>query len=404
MTLKLYERNYGVSGAASLIGLLDETISASVTDTLGGIPEITFRYPCSGSVYSQITPGRVVVCKSSPRSADQPFRITGFTKQMNGLCTFTGRHLIGDLDGVPIISLSDSEIVRSDVIRKFGTAYASANRFGVTVYGTPEALPTFTWSWGGSSDEDDEIIYDVLNPGSALSYLLADGGIMDQIGCELEFSGLTVREVVRRGRTRSAPIDYGKNLTAFKLERDEEARYNAILPFYRKADGTIITGAHVYAEDPVTLNPAVHEDVQIFDESASYRVNVVDMTREVKSLLRIGYESFDDDSTDLELAGALWNKGLVTRYRNEHADEFAAEQSLTADFVPLEMTAEYFGESDTEVDLGDTVTIRHFPLGVTVTDRITKTVYDPIAEKYTGFSVGKEPKTIVDTIARIAGK
>lgn len=207
------------------------------------------------------------------------------------------------------------------------------------------AIGTYTW-----------MLYE---PKTVRSFLLEnEDSVQNVYGGEFEWNNYSVYLHENRGSNKGVKIRYGKNLIDLTQEENIENTITGIYPIW-KSDGTVV-------ELPEKVVHASNANNFPF-----YRTVVQDLTSE-----------FDQMPTEEELREAatvfIQNEGIGI-----------PEVSLEVNFVNLSDTMEYSGVGGLQsVNLGDTVTVEFPDLGVSAEQKVTKTEYDVLTERYTKVTIG----------------
>lgn len=216
------------------------------------------------------------------------------------------------------------------------------------------AIGTYTW-----------MLYE---PKTVRSFLLEnEDSVQNVYGGEFEWNNYSVYLHENRGSNKGVKIRYGKNLIDLTQEENIENTITGIYPIW-KSDGTVV-------ELPEKVVHASNANNFPF-----YRTVVEDLTSE-----------FDQMPTEEELREAatvfIQNEGIGI-----------PEVSLEVNFVNLSDTMEYSGVGGLQtVNLGDTVTVEFPDLGVSAEQKVTKTEYDVLNERYTKVTIG----TVKDSITNL---
>jgi hypothetical protein len=175
-----------------------------------------------------------------------------------------------------------------------------------------------------------------------------------------------------RGHDNGVKIAYAKNLTALKASISTESTYTGLYPFASLEDGLNVTLPEKVLQVPHP--PGTPE-----------RIFMKDFTQEL--------ERQNITPTALRNVAQTWlnanNIGLP-------------DISLEVDFVHLWQSPEYSNYSDLErLVLCDIVTVRHEDLGVDVSAKVIKTVYDTLKEKYKKITLGSAKSNMGSTLAAL---
>ena len=218
------------------------------------------------------------------------------------------------------------------------------------------AIGTYTW-----------MLYE---PKTVRSFLLGDDGdtVQNIYGGEYEWDNYSVYLHENRGSNKGVKIRYGKNLIDLTQEENIENTITGIYPIW-KSDGTVV-------ELPEKVVHAANASNFPF-----YRTVVQDLTSE-----------FDQMPTEEELREAatvfIQNEGIGI-----------PDVSLEVNFVNLSDTMEYSGVGNLQsVNLGDTVTVEFPDLGVSAEQKVTKTEYDVLNERYIKVTIGTVKESLTNLL------
>ena len=350
------------------IGLLADCIACEVTEERNGIYEAVIRYPITGIQYASILEGCLVKIKPNELSDPQLFRIYKTSKPINGIITINLEHISYILNGNPVAAYA--------VINAGATAAIDA------------ALSNATFAHGFSAWSDitsaHSVAFDV--PTSVRAILGGvEGSILDTWGGEYEFDNFIVKLHAARGTVTDIVIEYGKNLTDIKQERNIGNVYTALFPYAKYITKSTVNGVEVETEHLITLT----EKTIAAPTAASYAHN--------KARIRDFSGDFERDTAITESA----LRGVATAYLAANPID-TPSVNITLSFVPLWQTAEYANIAPLErVKLCDTVTVRFTKLGVTATAKIIKTVYNCLLERYITIELGTAKSNFGQTINNV---
>lgn len=352
--MRLFDENATVFDSLG-IGELPDASRAEVVEERNGMFELEFDYPVTGTRYGELKLGRIVCCKPSPHAGgDQPFRIYGITRPLDGKVTVDAAHISYDLNAESVGPVSASSAVEAMAAVHDGTAGGSA----------------FTY-W---TDKETVATMNVPTPSSARSLLGGvEGGVLDVYGGEYEFDTWTVKLHEQRGSDRGVLIEYGKNLVDIRQEENNRNVYTHVAPFWYNADIGLATLDHAV---PTGL-------------SGRRRTLTLDLSAD-ESLQSEG-EPVAPTSEQLEAA--------CLAYISSHGlDE--PKVSIEVDFAELSKAEGYEGIGVLEsVWLCDTVHVRFAELGVDATAKVVRGVYDVLADRWSTVELGDARSTLAKTIA-----
>ena len=338
------ETEYQNSG----IGVLIDAISCEVVEERNGAFELTMTYPVNGHRFSDIAVDMQILAKPNQTSRPQPFRIYNISKPTNGIVTINAEHISYWLSGILVRPFEANGAY--EAFRELKNKSIGMNPFNFTTTNYSNA----------------KIKVDV--PKNIRSILGGqEGSILDICGGEFEFDRYNVKLHENRGRDRGFVVSYGKNLTGIKCEEKTQGIVTSCVAYWTKeTDG----------ERETVIGHIVGTDFSYYD-----RMEALDC-------------SFDfDEKPTVEQLNEKAEKYIQ---ENENAPYF----SVSVEFVNLGDTVEYSQYKNLEtVELCDTITINHPIYGISVKEKVVKTVFDVLTEKYKRIDIGKLRTTIAKTVS-----
>lgn len=342
------------------IGALADTISCEVTEERNSTYECKMKYPITGNFYAEIRKERLIKAKPNDTAEEQAFRIYRITKPLNGIVTIYAQHLSYDLTTIATPAWTSTPITPQIAIEHVFENALTPHRF------------TFRTDYTEAKE------FAVSKPKSLRSVLGGSAGSLVSLwGGEFEWDNYNVIHHRGRGNTTGVVIEYGKNLTKIEQDTDITSVYTDLLPYAVMSDmegnETVITLSEQII--PITKTTLVSRKTLIKDFTDSFEMNE-EITEE---LLRARAEKY------------IQNNPLGTE-----------TPSLTISFEPLWKQPEYAAVLE-RVSLCDRVTVKHTDLGIEATAKVTKTVYDSLAEKYVSITLGSVRSTLVDSVTDTQG-
>lgn len=338
------------------IGALTDTISCEVTEERNGLFECLLKYPITGQHYGRIAKECIIKAKPNDTAKPQAFRIYRITKPLNGIVSIYGQHISYDLANVPVMPFTTEsrspQLILSQLL-------SGDSRFtGWTDYS--EAKP-----------------FSVAQPKSVRACLGGtEGSMLSKWHGEFEWDNFTVKFHTHRGQKTGVAIEYGKNLTALEQDEDNSGVYTQLLPY------AVFTAEGTERETVVTLP---EETLPIVS---------AEMVRE-KTLIM--------DFTDRFDSGTAITEEMLRAAANDYIRDNPLGMTVPTvkvSFEPLWKQPEYAALLE-RVSLCDIVTIRHSALGVSVSAMVVQTVYDCLAERYLGLTLGSEKSSMITTINQV---
>lgn len=339
------------------LGSLIEATSCTITEERNGSFELEMTYPVTGRHFNDIQLRSLIVAKPSPARDPQAFRIYEFTKPMDGMVTFRAEHVSYDL--------------AKCVVKPF-KATSCINAF--TTLKANFAAGTLVNNFSFNTDISKSGNLNIETPMSVRAVLGGtEGSILDLFGGEYEFDNFHVYLHSARGWYTNSVIRYGKNLTDIKQESSIASVYTKILPYWAGEVDEVFT---VVMLPEVTLSALSSGQSYDFES-----VMVVDFSSEFQEKPFV---------TDLRAKAKEW----ITA--NKPATPTV---SFDVSYMQLEQSEEYENLAVFErVELCDQVIVEFERYGISAEAKVTKTVYDPLAQRYTSVTLGDIRSKLSDTM------
>ena len=342
------------------IGHLKDAISCKVTEERNGNYTLTLQYPVGGAWYDSISEGAVIKAKANETSELQLFRIYKSSKPMKSGVTFSAEHISYDLQGLPIASLSLTDTTAeaalsagfdASLLPHGFTAWSDIETLNSISFTTPRSLRNLC---GGKEDS-----------------------VLDVWGGEFEFDNFLVKLHKNRGANRGVVINYGKNLTDAKQERNISECYTHFFPYAIKKNGE--------TEETVTLPEGIIELIDP-ENIGHTRAYPLDITNELPK--------------DAEINQVTLRK-CAEEYIKAHKLG-VPEVNITLSLMQIWDSPEYVQKANGErISLCDTVTVRFHELGIDAEAKVIKTEYDSLAERYSKIEVGDARSSLADTVVGV---
>ncbi len=349
-TMDQYQDNLG-------LGTLTDATACKVTEILNGEYELELTYPMTGEHFSELQTGRMIVARPYRNAAAlQPFEIYDESRAIGGQVTFYAQHISYKALGVPIRPVTAQNA-------QAAVSLVASN----AVISCPFTLTTDMTAAGTFAMEKPATLQNVLL-GSSDSLVSVYGG-------DVLRDGYSIQLLEHRGMDRGARIVYGRNLIDLTQEKSIAEMYDAVYPYYISTDedeGTQL----IELPDTLVL-------VSASDKASAKKVYMLDLSGE-----------FDDAP----------NQSQILQAANEYISKNGLDKpkvSLSLKYVDLSRTQEYADLKNLDhIELGDDVTVQFAALGVDVTARVQKIVYDVLLDANESIDVGDVRTNVVDAIAQ----
>ena len=200
------------------------------------------------------------------------------------------------------------------------------------------------------------------------------GSILDVWGGEYEFDNYTIKLHKSRGKDTGVIIDYGKNLTDVKQERNITDCYTCIMPYAVVKSGDT---------DKVIMMSEGTLPLIDFENIGHEKCLIVDLSSEFSEGEKVTSRTLKTKAQQYIKANDLGKPKV----------------NITVSFVNLWQTEEYKNIAPLErVNLCDIVTVRFVKLGVNAKAKVIKTVYDCLKEKYKSIELGDAKSNFSNTV------
>ena len=331
------------------LGFLAECLSCKVSNERNGVFECEFTYPITGPLYDKIQERRIIFATHDDSGDPQPFDIYARSAPINGIVTFYAHHISYRLSNAVVMPFTATSC--SDAMDKI-----QANLI-------TDRDDDFTF-W---TDKATAGPYEKKVPSICRTTLGGEeGSILDVYGRgDYIFDKFDVKLYQNKGRDTDVEIRYGKNLINIEHKIDNSESYNAIVPFWlNEESGVLVTLPEGYVS---------------YDDGTSYIVAVPFPMNEYFSTA----PSVEAMRTK---AQSLLNS----------SDAWVPSEGFSVDFIQLWNTEEYEQFAPLQkVNLCDTVRVYYPELGVdAVRERVVKTVYDTLLERYDEITLNELPTTL----------
>lgn len=330
------------------IGLLTDAVSCTVTEERNGAYEATLIYPAKGHLAEYIAEDAIIKAKANDTDEPQLFRIYKSGKQIGSNTTWNAEHISYELTGNPVERFSASGV----------NAEQALNRL--------LAAAVFKHKYTGASDittVNSTSITDVVSVRKALGGV--KGSILDTWGGEYHFNNYRIELLKARGADNGVTIEYGKNLTDAKQERNIANIVTAIFPYAKYTPEGEENEVYISLKEKTLVHAGAAD-------YAYKRCEIVDFSSEWES-------------------GTIITEDMLRTKAEAYLEKISTEPdiNITLSYAQLKKTKDYKNIQAMEsVALCDTVTVRIDKLQTEATAKIVKAKYDSLKERYDTMEIG----------------
>lgn len=338
------------------IGTLTDTVSCEVTEERNGVYECVIKYPVTGVHFGEIKKERLIKAKPNDTSKPQAFRIYRITTPLNGIVKIYAQHISYDLIGIPVPMCSTAPMMPQLLVDQlFASALIPHNFTFKTEFTLPQRC-------------------EITKPKNLRAVLGGSGGsVLDIWGGEFEWDNFEVLHHKERGANNGVVIEYGKNLTKLEQDSDISEIYTDLLPYAVSTDEEGVESVVTLYEQtlPITKTSLTQKKILIKDFTDSFEMG----------------ENIHHNELRLKAKDYIANNPLGIE-----------TPSLTISFAALWKQPEYPAILE-RVSLCDTVTVKHIDYGVSVKQKVIKTVYDSLLERYVSITLGAAKSNFINEVS-----
>ncbi len=330
------------------IGLLTDAVSCIVTEERNGAYEATLVYPAKGHLAEYIAEDAIIKAKANDTDEPQLFRIYSSGKQIGSNTTWNAEHISYELTGNPVERFSISGVNAEQALNSLLAAAVFKHKY--------TAISDIT-------TVNKTSIADVVSVRKALGGV--EGSILDTWGGEYHFNNYRIELLKARGTDNSVTIEYGKNLTDAKQERNIANIVTAIFPYAKYTPEGKENEVYVSLKEKTLVHAGAAD-------YAYKRCEIVDFSSEWES-------------------GTIITEDMLRTKAEAYLEKISTEPdiNITLSYAQLKKTKDYKNIQAMEsVALCDTVTVRIDKLQIEATAKIVKVKYDSLKEHYDTMEIG----------------
>ena len=330
------------------IGLLTDAVSCTVTEERNGAYEATLVYPAKGHLAEYIAEDAIIKAKANDTDEPQLFRIYKSGKQIGSNTTWNAEHISYELTGNPVERFSISGVNAEQALNSLLAAAVFKHKY--------TAISDIT-------TVNKTSIADVVSVRKALGGV--EGSILDVWGGEYHFNNYRIELLKARGADNGVTIEYGKNLTDAKQERNIANIVTAIFPYAKYTPEGEENEVYISLKEKTLVHAGAAD-------YAYKRCEIVDFSSEWES-------------------GTIVTEDMLRTKAEAYLEKISTEPdiNITLSYAQLKKTKDYKNIQVMEsVALCDTVTVRIDKLQIEATAKIVKAKYDSLKERYDTMEIG----------------
>lgn len=330
------------------IGLLTDAVSCTVTEERNGAYEATLVYPAKGHLAEYIAEDAIIKAKANDTDEPQLFRIYKSGKQIGSNTTWNAEHISYELTGNPVERFSISGVNAEQALNSLLAAAVFKHKYTAT---------------SNITTVNKTSIADVVSVRKALGGV--EGSILDTWGGEYHFNNYRIELLKARGADNGVTIEYGKNLTDAKQERNIANIVTAIFPYAKYTPEGEENEVYVSLKEKTLVHAAAAD-------YAYKHCEIVDFSSEWES-------------------GTIITEDMLRAKAEAYLEKISTEPdiNITLSYAQLKKTKDYKNIQIMEsVALCDTVTVRIDKLQIEATAKIVKAKYDSLKERYDTMEIG----------------
>lgn len=388
MTPILYESDEKEFWSKGL-GPLSDAEKCTVTEERNGAYTLSMTYPIDGAQADKIANNRIIKADNAYDLKNQLFVI----KTVTPIMTETGEislsvyaehisYITNDLSIPPELSLTGTA---QQALDQWKDSLIGGDTSGITVdsdvTNTSSTLLT---------------IQNVANARQALGGV--EGSILYCWKGEYKFDNLHISLKKQRGTTANTLLSYGRNLLTFEQEQNIAETYTTLYPY------ALVTAAGGMIQKLVTIDGYL-VDSKYVSHYPNRKIKTHDFTSDFQNY-RIGAkpsENAEEGVTYTDLATIKkYLKGKALHFMTTN-DIGVPKISTTITFADLSKTDDELAKFE-KLSLCDNVPVRFEKLGINSTIKVTRTVWNVLADSYDSIELGDLNMTIGETVASVSAE
>ena len=338
------------------LGVIPNVLNAKVVDEINGEYSLTFEYPMSEPMATELVEDRIVKCKVADGTS-QCFIIKKIQKNFDKMSVYCTHlfYLLYD-------NFLEDTYPQNLSPKPFLDHILSRANYQLPFTTTSDIAATSTARYVRKNCVE-AILGDI------------DNSMYNLFGMELKRDNWNIGLKARLGSDKGEKLIFGKNITGVDVNIDTTGVYTRIMPI--GFDGLLLPEKYVDADN---INEYPYPRICLYE----FPDIVYDPEQEgAYHNLEDAYQALRDAVSELYANGI--NKPLI---------------NISVNWVELSKTEEYKQYSALErVDLGDTLTCNLF--GMDYTTRVIKTEYNPLTDRIDKFEIGTFQPNIATSMNKV---
>lgn len=335
-------------------------ISCLVTEELNGEYELEMDIEVIDKYFPEIMIGRIITAPHDSTGEIDYFEIYNITNELNGIAHVSAWHVSYRTQGMLLSPFSiTTDITPSHILSVFVSyeLIAGENFFHISSDITTSTTKPF-----------------VVDKVSTIREVLKS--VIDEFGGELHPQQHFVYLKAQRGKDSGVVLHYGYNITAMSREQTNEDVFVGIYPFWIGKDSN--------GNDATVTLPEEYLTVSYLDGYYNYYKPIIPLDLS---------DYFETIPTTVQLR----DRASTWLFYN-------APKTIPENIDVSVLQADSEGQSKiAQLNLCDTLKVSYPDMGVDVTAKVTKVVFNVILDRYESISIGTA-KNLNQAIKKVVGK
>lgn len=342
-----------------------QPLACVVTEERNGEYELEMDVNSESAGFYDLRIGRIIYAPHDSNGDWQPFEIYAISNQLNGIAYVNAWHVSYRLNKVIIKPFSLTSATPSDAISAINSNIAGTTNI-------PFSIASNLTSSNAFSVESPKTLREVLGG--------SKGSMLDVWGGEWKWDKKTCSLLSARGKDSGISLRYGTNITSMTREQSSEEIYTAVYPFWKGTEKDADNNdVDVYVDLPEGI--LYKSDLSTYYSTMRLTISL-DMSQEFET---------QPTTTELRAAAQAWlNANAKT----------AIPEDIDVSFLQMDENGK---AAVNELSLCDTLTVSYPMMGVNVSAKVTKVVYNVLLDRYDSISIGTNSKNMNTAIKKVVG-